>query len=87
MCRGNPRVQQAVPLPFFFSFFFFPCLFSCVVNHKVENTCRVSICLCGLLNLGVTGLQLCDRSLKALLLREVLQGPWDHKGYVTLSQV
>jgi hypothetical protein len=78
-------LPNGMTLCFFFFFFFLNhCLFSCVANHKVENTCCVNICLCGLLDLGVTGLQLCDRSLKALLLRGVLQGPWDHKGYVAL---
>jgi len=52
----------------------------------VENTCCVGICLCGLLGLVVTRLQLCDQGLKALLLRGVLQGPWDHKGYVASSR-
>ena len=28
-------------------FFLNPCLFSCVANHMVENTCCVGICLCG----------------------------------------
>jgi len=32
---------------FILNFFFNHCLFSCVANHKGENTCCVSICLCG----------------------------------------
>jgi hypothetical protein len=31
-------------------YLFYHCLFSCVANHKIENTCRVSTCLCEMLS-------------------------------------
>jgi len=34
----------------FFFFFLLLCLFSCVADHKIENTCRVSTCLCEVLS-------------------------------------
>jgi hypothetical protein len=42
-CLVWPSILYKIPLTFIY--LFIQCLFSCVADHMIENTCRLVICL------------------------------------------